>query len=186
MGKVENPNRLAHVEHVEVCRLGDDKRAQDQRRRFSDRHHESGHFRVGDGHRAPELDLPLEQGHDAAPTSHHVAKAHRPTAHRTAIREHDLFAQPLGAAHDGMLGSGFVGRDQDETLYTRRVRAAERVPGPDDVRQHGLDGMDLQHRNMLVRADVENDVWSLVGEQVDEQRAIHDRHEGFSEIDGGT
>src|SRR5437588_8832932 len=131
LGEADDLHRLAHVQHVDVARLGHGQGLDHERHRFADGHHVARHLGVGDGDRAAQLDLALERGHHAAAAADHVAKPHRPARHLAAPAQDHLLAQTLGASHHGVTRHGFVGRDEDEALHARRLRAAKRVVGAD-------------------------------------------------------
>ena len=168
-----------------MARLARDERDEDQGRGLADCHHVARHFTVGDRHRATPFDLALEQRDHAASASHDVAEADGPALHRSAVGEHDLLAQPLRAAHDRVTRRRLVGGDEDEPRSARGVRAAQRVPGAGHVGEHGLHGVCLEHRHVLVGRCMEHDLGPLVDEDGQQLVVLDDRDQALAQIDAG-
>ena len=74
-GKIDDPNRFAHVQDQNVTAFTDGTGLQHQLHGFRDRHEISQHFGIGDGDRAAFFDLSAERRHDTASRIQHVPEA---------------------------------------------------------------------------------------------------------------
>ena len=134
-GEIEDPHRLAHVEHEHFPALADRARLQHQLHRLRDGHEIAAHLGMGDRDRPAALDLPEERRHHAAPAAEHVAEAHRDEVSPGGLRDllHDLLGDALGGAHDVGGAHRLVGRDEDEVLHPVLRRQLRDVPGAEHV-----------------------------------------------------
>src|SRR5581483_6213295 len=111
--EVEDPDRLAHVEHVHLAAAAHRARLHDERRSLRDRHEEPGHLGARDGDGPAALDLPAEDRDHRARRAEHVAEAHRdePGVDVVAEREglDDPFAHGLRLPHHVLGARRLVG-----------------------------------------------------------------------------
>ncbi len=100
--EVDDPDRLAHVEHEQVARLAEQRRLEDQPRRLRDRHEVAGHLGVGDRQRDALAELALEERHDAARRARGRCRTGPPrSGGPTGARPRDReLGEPLRRAHD--------------------------------------------------------------------------------------
>ncbi len=117
LGQVEDPHRLAHLQHEDLAALGEHRGLEHELDGLLDAHEEPGHAGVGDGDRPTGGDLAGEGGDDAAPAAEHVAEAHHGVRRPgRGVRQDDLLGHALGRAHDADGAHGLVARDEDEAL----------------------------------------------------------------------
>ena len=75
--EVDDPHRLAHVEHVDLTAAADRAGLDDELHRLGDRHEEARHLRMRHGDGAAPRDLAPEDRHDRPGRAEDVAEAHR-------------------------------------------------------------------------------------------------------------
>ena len=132
-GEVDDPDRLAHVEHEDVAALGDAGGLDHQLHGLGDGHEEARHLGVGDRDRPALLDLALEDRQHRAGAAEDVAEAHgarsacRDAAPRASITRS---ARALEAPMT-VLGSTALSveiRQKRSTPYCSASRASTSVP----------------------------------------------------------
>ncbi len=166
LGHVEDPHRLAHVEHhrlpVPAHRGGLDH----QLAGLGDHHEEAGHVGVGDRHGAAVGDLVGERRQHRAARAQHVAEPHRHELARRLARHAggQPLSDPLGVAqHAGRVG-GLVGGDVDEHLHAVLARCLQHVGGAQHVGLPRLLRVLLEHRQVLERRGVEHHLRAVLVE----------------------
>ncbi len=93
-------DRRTHSQNKDFAALPHCAGLQDHLRSFGDRHEETIHFRMRNGHRTALLDLTTEKGDDGPGRTDHVAKSH---GHKlgavSLLALHNQFRHPLAGAH---------------------------------------------------------------------------------------
>src|SRR6185312_13319758 len=186
-GQVDDPDRLAHVQHEDLAAKPERASLQDQLHRFRDRHEVAAHLGVGDRYGPASTYLTEERRHDAPSASQHVSEAYRdeiaPVRHSCVL--HHTLRQSFRCAHDTCRANRLVGRDEDEVLDPRVDRGVHDVGGAVDVVGDRLDDILFHERHVLVRGCVEDCVGTTVVEDgvhalsvADVRDHGHDRHTG--------
>ena len=162
-GEIEDPDRLAHVEHEHLAALADRAGLQHELHRLRDGHEVAAHLGVGDRHRAAALDLPQERRHHAAPAAEHVAEPHRHEVPPAGLGDllDDLLRDPLGRAHDVGGAHGLVGGDEHQVLRPVLRGQLRDVPGAEHVVGDRLADVVLHQRDVLVGRRVEDGVGTV-------------------------
>ena len=168
MGQVHHLHRLAHVEHEQVAVAPERGRVEDQPGGLRDRHEEAGHVGVRDRRAARRSRAAPGRSARRCPWSPARCRTGRTTygrpvrwaASATSISAIRLLA-PIT----------LVGRTalSVETNTKRSTPAASAASSIDhraaDVHVHGVGGMLLHHRHVLVGGGVEDHARRLVGDQ---------------------
>src|SRR5579864_9518588 len=119
MCKIEDANRITHVEYQNVAVLTESERLQNQRHSLRNRHKKPGDFRVRDGDAAFFFDLFFEYRNHAALRTQDISKPHGHAAHMFFWSgcQNEL-PQPLGGAHETSGLHSLVGRNQNKSFTT--------------------------------------------------------------------
>ena len=171
-GQVDDLHRLAHFQHEDLAALAHGRRLQHQLRGLGNRHEEAGHAGIGDGDRSAAADLVLEDRHDAAVGTQHVAEAHDGEARRRVLR-HGVDAalgDLLRHAHDARRMDRLVGGDEDEVLHAELVGQFGHGAGAADVVADRLADVHFHQRHVLVGGRVEHDFGTVLREDLPHPR----------------
>ena len=158
--KVDDLDRPAHVEDEDLAALRHAAGLDDEAGGLRDRHEIPHDVRVRDGDGPALGDLLLEKRNHAAVAAQHVAEAHGDEAGLAvaAVILHDQLADALGRAHDVRGVHGLVGGDQHHAPHMVAVARLRDVQRAEHVVLHGLAGVQLHQRHVLVRGGVEDHV----------------------------
>ena len=174
--EVDDLDRLAHVQHEDfaasVARsaIGRQGRGlQYQLDRLAHGHKKAGDLGVGHGQRPPGGELALEQRHDRPGRAQYVAETNRHIARSVAQRRPpprlveverlaEALGEALGGAHDARRVDRFVGRDHHDEPSSKRPRGLGDVSAADDIGQHPLDRVGFDHRQVLQRRRMKDDL----------------------------
>jgi hypothetical protein len=159
--EVENRDRLAHVEHEDAATTTDRAGLDDELNGFRDRHEVARHLRVGQRQRPALRDLATEDRDHRAGGAEDVAETDSDEARRDIVAMpeslDDPLAQRLRLSHDRLRVDGLVRRDEDEAVGAELDRDLGHGPRGKRVVAHGLDGVRLDQRHVLVRRCMEHD-----------------------------
>ena len=141
------------------------------------RHEEAVGLGIGDRQGAAAGELAREQRDDRPGRAEHIAEPHGDIAGALAIsrpaprlveveRLAEAFGEPLGGAHDTRRVDRFIGRDHDDECCTRGSRGFGDIATADDVGQHPLERVGLDHRQVLEGRRVKHDLRPLGGDDL--------------------
>ena len=203
-GHLVDSDRLAHLEEEDLAVAAHRPGLEDELGRLLDRHEIAGDLGVGDGDRAAELDLALEQRQHRAGRAEDVAEAHRhepgvvvrrlgPVRRRfrrlrhpppgraeaavpavAGIGQHQQFGQPFRGPHDVGRPHRLVGGDQDEALDPVADDRLDQQLAGEDIVVHRLPGVVLDQGHMLVGGGMEDDLRPVAAEDHVEQAHVLD------------
>src|SRR5581483_4260881 len=187
--EVEDADRLAHVQHVDLAPAAHRARLDDERRRLRDRHEEARHLGMTDRDGAAALDLPPEDRDHGAGRAEHVAEADGDEAGRHVLAQGERLDDPLAhglrLAHDVHGVRGLVGRDEDEPVDASFDRRLDEVARAEDVVRDRLQRVRLEHADVLVRGGVEDDLGPVALEDLPHLRpvaAVREHGDGGGEV----
>jgi hypothetical protein len=95
----------------------------------------------------------------------------------------DLLGNSLRRAHHARRAHSLVGRNQDEMLDIRLDCCINNVARSCDVVSHRLEHVVFHQRNVLVRSGVEDSVWTMLLENVEDAVAIADVRDDRHDVD---
>ncbi|MNX87173.1 hypothetical protein D3C86_1190870 [compost metagenome] len=151
--EINDPYRLAHIEHEDIATLRHRARLNHQLGGLGNGHEIARDVCMRQRDRATRLDLLAKQRHHRATGAEHIAEAdHREASVRTLLRQplQCHFGDALAGPHDVRRSHRFVGTDEDKVgnlaLHgnPRRRERAHRVVS------HTLRRVVLDERHMLV------------------------------------
>ena len=170
--QIDNLNRLAHVEDIDLSTLAHAASFQHQLAGLGDSHEVADDFRVRDGDRAAGLDLFAEQRDHGTVGTQHIAEAggnelRRRQAfllHLPRQSLHINLADALRAAHHVGGIDRLVGGDHHEALDLVLHGQIGKDLGAHDIVLDGLGDIVLHHRHMLVGRGVEDVLGAILVE----------------------
>ena len=165
--QIQDPDRLAHIQSVQVAVLRHGSAGHDQLGGLRDRHEVADDALVCDGDGAAVGDLALEQRDDGAVAPQHVAEAGGAEAgHPAAAALDQHLAHALGGAHDVGGVDRLVRADQDEALDAVLLAQLHQVESAEHVVADGFAHVALHERHVLVGRRVQHDIRRVVPEDL--------------------
>ncbi|MNV42366.1 hypothetical protein D3C71_1340370 [compost metagenome] len=156
-GEVDDPHRLAHVEHEDIAPMRHRACLNHQLGGLGNGHEIARDVRMRQRDRATRLDLLSKQRHHRTARAQHVPEAdHREAGVRTLLRQplQRHFGDALAGPHDVRRPHGLVGADQDKVGNLALHRNPRRRERAHRVVSHTLCRVVLDERHMLVRRRV--------------------------------
>src|SRR5690625_1470797 len=174
--QVHNFDRLAHIEHIHVAVAVHRTGLHHELRRLGDRHEITHHLRMRDCNRPAALDLILEQRDHAAAAAEDVPKSHGhkrlPLLRALGGLAHDELGHALRGAHDRCRIDRLVRRHIHEALHVPLERQPRQVLHAADVVEHGLFGVILHQRYVLMGRRMEDNIRTITPEDMLERPEI--------------
>jgi len=159
-GKIENADRLTHVEDKGFATILHGGSLKDKINRFGDGHEEAIHVGMRNGDGATVGDLVFEFGNNTATAAKDIAKTDNSEGLAGLMSgiKYDHFGKTLGCSINRRRANSFISRDEDEAFDIMSDRNLREVVRAEDIIRDGFNNVDLHERDMFMCGSMENNL----------------------------